>query len=54
MFQFKCPKVFHLMVSFTFWVHFGVPFSLHAVKRAGSIIPHEWIIAKGVLVWPSF
>ena len=41
--QFECPKVIHLMVSFTFGVHCVVPFSLHAGKGKCSM----WLVIKG-------
>ena len=32
MVQFECPRVIHPLVSLTFGVHCGMPFSLYAVK----------------------
>ena len=43
MVQLECPKVIHPLVSFTFIVNWGVPFSIHAGKGKCCI----WILKKG-------
>ena len=42
MLRFECARVIHPLVSFTFEVNFGVPFSLHAGKRKCCI----WLLKK--------
>ena len=42
MVQFKCPRVIHPLISFTFGVHCGLPFSLHAGKGTCCM----WLVKK--------
>ena len=53
MVQFKCPRVMHPLLLYTFGVHYGVPFSVDAGK--GSTAYGLWIKLKSILkTWASW
>ena len=53
MVQFECPRVRHplALVYFTFSVHYGLPFSLHAKKGKCVLLTNRKSILQKVVLW---